>query len=245
MTALPGQMVYPSSAGTQTVPGNDSYAKLLLHFDGADGTTTTTDASSSGKTGITFVGTNCSIQSAQKKFGVSSLRVATAASQSAHLTMPYSADFDFGAPSGAINDFTVECWAYHTATPSPYEVFMGGAGVGWQFGLNYGGSNQLNFWTSGNYRTLGLPGGVTPSNNAWHHYAVVRSGTTFTGYVDGVVCPTVISADSTAVNLGAGNALWIGGYVSTNVIGYMDEVRISKGLARWTAAFTPPAFPYG
>ena len=86
-------------------------------------------------------------------------------------------------------------------------------------------------------------GSISTSAGSWHHLAITRSGTTLRGFVDG----TQIGSDITSSlsfdayntdplrigfgNDGRGNFYWDG---------YMSDIRITKGLARYTANFTPP-----
>ena len=77
-----------------------------------------------------------------------------------------------------------------------------------------------------------------------YHVAYTREGQTFRLFVDGVMAPTGTSAsslvtDSSYVTLGAGshdNAF--------SLNGWMDEIRITKGIARYTTNFTPPTTPF-
>jgi hypothetical protein len=84
--------------------------------------------------------------------------------------------------------------------------------------------------------------------NTWYHIAVTRSSHEFRGFVDGTqVGSTVIRSAS---------SLWIAGYgmaiggaetssgTAANFNGYIDDFRITKGVARYTANFTPPAAPF-
>ena len=82
-------------------------------------------------------------------------------------------------------------------------------------------------------------------NNQWQHIAVVRSGSTITIYVNGVSQGTL----SNSTNWSDSN-LRISGFVDTQssiyaYYGYLDDFRITKGIARYTSNFTPPtaAFP--
>ena len=94
---------------------------------------------------------------------------------------------------------------------------------------------------------------ITPSSivttGAWYHLAAVRNGSAFNLYING----TSQQNYSSAVTLqDSGGATWIGAlqYPSTGAIynpfnGYLDDFRVTKGVARYTANFTPPtaAFP--
>ena len=77
---------------------------------------------------------------------------------------------------------------------------------------------------------------TTASVSTWYHVAYVRSGTSFNLYVNGILESTVTNSDS--FNFSG----WtIGrGYYDNQFNGYIDDFRITKGVARYTAPFTPP-----
>ena len=85
----------------------------------------------------------------------------------------------------------------------------------------------------------------TISNDTWTHVAAVRSGSTITLYINGTADGTV----SSAVNIVSHGALQVGRQILVSAtdqmwLGYIDELRISKGIARWTSNFTPPSSAY-
>jgi hypothetical protein len=85
------------------------------------------------------------------------------------------------------------------------------------------------------------------SQGVWHHVALVRYGNTLTTYVDGVAGTP---ADCTGISFGdSGFTVQLGGVnnapYDAPLNGYIDEFRVTKGVARYTGSFTPPtqAFP--
>jgi len=88
-------------------------------------------------------------------------------------------------------------------------------------------------------------GTITLAQNTWYHVAVVRDGSNnLDVYIDGVKGG---STYSTSWDINSSDALQIGKEASNggaSFSGYLDEFRISKGVARWTSDFTPPARPY-
>jgi hypothetical protein len=215
--------------------------KLLLHFDGADGSTTATDVSPSAHP-ITFNGSQCLIKTTPApKFGTASLQCGTGAAQGGHLTIPYSADFDFGVN----DDFTVESQVYLTTVPTVYSMIAGGNSVGWMVELQPT-PNWISIWSAAiGYYYFGWPASIdggSPQANKWYHIAVSRWGNVLLGFVNGVICP-IRNVTPYDFSLGAGNLLWVGSVDTHNIIGNLDELCIRKGFA-YTGNFTPPTQPY-
>jgi hypothetical protein len=224
--------------------GNDNYTTLLLHFDGADEATSTTDSSSLSHT-VTFVG-NAKIDTAQSVFGGSSCYFDGIDSC---LTIPYSAGFDLGT-----GDFTIEFrYRDNRASVGNAIVTLNKSIIGgnyWQ--IKNDSSKKIIFLADvggdtleANYKTATW----TASVDTTYHFAFVRSGTSMKFFVDGVEQTlTELNAISTNnLSLGSGTLI-IGDQVATGdsmpTKGWIDELRISKGIARWTENFTPSAVQY-
>ena len=79
---------------------------------------------------------------------------------------------------------------------------------------------------------------VAPTTNTWFHIAVVRKGTTTKVYINGVQ-----GFSGTDTKLYSGTFLNIGciNSLTNNWIGYIDDFRVTKGVALYTTTFTPPA----
>ncbi|MCF8156316.1 MAG: LamG domain-containing protein [Rhodoferax sp.] len=209
-------------------PSFDSVT-LLLHGEGA----TIVDSSTTPKT-LTVVGA-AATSTAQHKFGDSSIYFDGAGSR---IQTPITSEL---VPSG-IEDFTIEGFLFQTAaTDATYRCIFG-AYIPLQL---YSKSGTLEFYasTSGvaaNYLLNPLLG---PSNlivqNQWVHFAVVRFGNQFRVYLGGI--GGTISTTSSGIGLST-NQMTLGSY-DTGVYpfsGYIDEFRITKGLARYTGDFMPP-----
>lgn len=136
-------------------------------------------------------------------------------------------------------NFTVECWVYFNSLSGTQIIVdnYNGSTSGWQLWVN----NSLLKFYSGTSNLI--TGTTTLSTGLWYHFASVRSGTTITQYINGVVDAT----GSSSVNYNdVSNAVWIGGQrVATQsyLNGYIADLRITKGVARYTTTFTPPTAP--
>ncbi len=72
--------------------------------------------------------------------------------------------------------------------------------------------------------------------STWYHVAVTRSGTSLRMFINGILESSATnSSDLVASGLNLG-------LISTPYLmnGYIDDFRITKGVARYTANFTPP-----
>lgn len=216
-------------AGTWPIGNVDSSfanVSLLLHMNGTSGSTTFTDSSTSTKT-ITASATE--ISTAQSKFGG-----ASGLFSGGYLSAQSNAGFGFG-----VGDFTVEFWLYYTGGNG--YVFFWGNNQGFDQYISYGLNNSTKqpfLWNEGNVLTTS----TAITNNTWQHHAVVRSAGTIAIYLDGVQ----LNSGSFGANIGSSRPFRIGdnGFGDQTTSGYIDEFRVTKGVARYTAAFNPPTAPF-
>jgi hypothetical protein len=214
---------------------------LLLHGNGTNGSTTITDSSPTPKT-VTAVG-NAQISTAQSKFGGASIAFDGTGSPMDRLSIPAgTVDLQFGA-----QDFTIECWIYrldtNTASVAVSQSNLSTpAGTGWGFFIS--SITTSDVFIGGIRYTVTSP---DPSINTWAHIAFTRSGGTFRSFLNGTIVGTNTALGTNALNDGAtNNPNTIGGFNNnTNGLnGYIDDFRITKGIARYTANFTPPTAPF-
>ena len=153
------------------------------------------------------------------------------------LALPASStDFDFGTAN-----FTIECYMKYLGDSSDdsYIIsFGGGSGNVGHFGVNiYQGD-----WRVGAFNN-DLAGGTAPTDQDWHHVAVVYVSNVFKLYVDGSVVSTSGSDGPFNTTTGA----VIGGYWDDsdygNFNGLISNLRVVKGTAVYTGNFTPPTGP--
>lgn len=220
--------------------GIDSYAKLVLHFDGANGATTTIDSSPAPKT-VTFIN-GAVIDTTNSKFGGSSLKCGDGVDD--YALVDDSADWHFGN-----GDFSIDFWLKRTAVSSAAENVCGQGSSTLAGGYHYfqlQASNVIQYRANDDTIVTGSAGAIADTN--WHHVAVVRSGATIAVAVDGA-WGTSNNIGTTALTDSSGRFAigQLGEYVGgSSFNGWIDEFRVSKGVARWTpgVAFSPPTSAY-
>jgi hypothetical protein len=137
--------------------------------------------------------------------------------------------------------FTVEFWLY-ASTPvivTKALVSKGGSNTGWQIQIS--GSDEIQFI----FGSTAVVSAVL-SSNTWTHVAVVREGTGTNQtkiYVGGV--NTGVATVSTDFNQTSPLYVGAGRLITDLFTGYIQDLRITNGYARYTANFTAPtaAFP--
>lgn len=228
------------TAGQRLKASYDSYTKLYSLFDGSDGATAYTDPVAGA---YTFAGT-AQLDTAQKKFGTASLLLD---GNSDYITLPDSANWVFGT-----GDFTIECWVrladYVTSNyESIFSQYVDSSNYT-QLGLIYTGSDW-NIVYQVRTTTDGVKGvsanGVTMDLNTWYHIALVRSSGVCKIYLNGVNVTDSDGVTTTDIPDYA-SVLYVGQLGNDEVFfnGWIDELRVSKGVARWTANFTVPTAAY-
>jgi UDP-3-O-[3-hydroxymyristoyl] glucosamine N-acyltransferase len=214
------------------VPGADASTVLLLHFDSDYGDASPTGASPSiGCGGAVSLNTS----GVGGKFG------GYANFGGGCLSFPAHANFNFGT-----SDFTIDFWMQGNPAIPYQQIFnMGGdfhleIELGEPTGhLAFSVSENGSSWLNGGFGSHGdVSAALTP---AWHHVALVRSGTLFTLYLDG---QTVSSFVSAAPMVNAGYVMLANGFGGRVFYGNLDEVKVSRSARFSGASFTPPTAPY-
>jgi len=134
-------------------------------------------------------------------------------------------------------DFTIECWVYFNSYETTNGFFVGQNFFSSVFQFN--SSGQLQFYSQPASAYV-VTGSTALPTNQWVHVAVTRSGNTFKVFLNGSVDGTGTNSSDAGFN--SANLLTIGAWnnIAASWIGYMQDMRITKGLARYTANFTPP-----
>jgi hypothetical protein len=180
---------------------------------------------------------NAQISTSVVKFGTGSLYFDGTGD---YLVSPDTLAGNFGT-----GNFTVEFWWYGGAQAAQYPCQVGTLDAfsstgAWRVTTYDNSANNFMFIdgvTNYSFSTSNF------NNSAWRHVAVTRSGTTVRGFIDGVQqgSSATVSTSFSARRVVVGGQFRDNGFIS----GYIDDLRITKGYARYTANFTPPtaAFP--
>jgi hypothetical protein len=228
---------------TGTTVGDVHFSKVtaLLPFDGTNGATSTTDSSNSNHT-VTFGG-DAEISTAQSKFGGSSLSLD---GNGDYVDLPQSTN------QFVSDDFTIEFWfrinsgagSETVGLFGSYYTVGGGKGMLMATTATY---NQVYFqWHYGasDWAYLNQTQGTRTalSNNTWYHVAVTRSGSTWRLFLNGTQEDSVTQSSYIT---DSGSTTRLGNYgpsatASDGLNGYIEDFRITKGLARYTSNFTAP-----
>ena len=216
---------------SKTISALDSYTKLLIHGDSIGDAT--------GKT-VTANG-DVAVTTAQYKFAELGRSIVFDGTGD-YLSLADSDDWNFGA-----DNFTIDFWVnFINLTGSQYPIaqIVDGSHF-WLVSKNSDNVLAFRSYNAGNEAYVSTASAVSFNTAQWYHIAIVRNGSSILIFVNGISqATTVTQFPGTLTNFSA--VLSVGGApagLGYSIIGYLDEVRISK-LARWTSDFTPPTAPY-
>jgi hypothetical protein len=211
------------------------FSSVVLLMQASNGIS---DVSSYGAT-LTNQG-GVSVSSVQSKFGTSSFYF----NGSSNIFTPTTSTYNFGT-----QNFTIEMWAY------PGNGLWGVAGNG---GYGNGGAGNNTYWTCGIWPTanqfIGTGSGEADYSsaqaaNSWVHVAYVRNGNVISVYQNGVQNTTYTVTTTNPITTLSTNYIIIGvdgksGNVRAGFQGYLDQIRVTIGVCRYTSNFTAPTSPF-
>lgn len=135
-------------------------------------------------------------------------------------------------------DWTIEVWVYMTSVAGSRNIYDGRGSATQNIPTIYY-NGALYYYVAGQNKITG----GTLSANTWYHIAVARSGTSTKMFIDGTQTGSTYSDTYNYVRDSLARSAYWGNYAGNlggDYIGYMQNMRITKGLARYTANFTPP-----
>jgi len=171
---------------------------------------------------------NAQISTSVSKFGGASLAFD---GTSDYLLAPSTPNFAFGT-----GDFTVEMWLYPTASFGSGGVNIVGINSSGG-GLFVGGTNKIAWNLFGTGDLVAFSSFTSSYNNVWTHVAYTRSGTTGRLFINGT--QQASGTDSTNYTVTTNFAIGAANNGNQAYTGYIDDLRITKGIARYTTNFTP------
>ena len=227
-TISSSNVTYKKAVGRGVVSSNDGTYVFITGKGTGEFVTTTKPAKVTSRFG------DSQLDTAQKKFGTASILLDGTED---NVKVPTDEDFGFGSANWCLEAFirpgsvtgTQRIFDLRDASATDTAPTMYLNGTALHFAV--GNTSQIN--------------GGTLSTNTWYHVAVARNagttklfldGTELGTYTDandyGTTTPVIIGADYQATPSEAFN-------------GHIDEVRVSKAAARFTAGFTPTTSEYG
>lgn len=222
-----------TTGSTTNVDSYFSNVVLLMHFDGANNSVAFTDIKNNQIT----VNGDTKIDTTESKFGGS------------------SAYFDGSGDYLAIgsNDLNLESSDFTAELFINFSSLVGDRGLFSKFETNGGFNGYIFRWNGTELRFSAGHGtelsaanfAWNPSINTWYHLAVVRNSTTITIFADGISLGT-LNLSSNIINSVV--SPFVIGFAQTvsasDFNGYIDDLRITKGIARYTANFNPPTLAF-
>jgi hypothetical protein len=223
---------------------DDAYTKILLHMDGTDESTTLVDSNTGGSAHTWTADGNAQLDTAQSKFGGASLLCNGVGDV---ITTPDHADFTLG-----MNDFTADCWFNCTGSAGSAQMLFAHSGgtietISIRVWRNTSNVMVADICSGGSGQQVqGTTQFTDALNTGWHHFALVRQGASVKLFIDGVQEGVTLNIGASSLNdpavefcVGAETAA-----ATNSWVGWIDEFRLSVGVARWTANFTAPTAHY-
>jgi hypothetical protein len=228
------------SVSQTTTVDDDYWANVVLAIHGEGTGTTFTDVSNSAKT-ITTNGNTTHSTAVAPPFGTSSIYFDGTGD---YLSLASAADFGFGT-----GDFTVECWVRLptnalSAGSTILDIRPAANADDFTFYIaNSGSGNRLGYYSN---TATGECTNTYLALDTWYHLALVRQSGVAKIYLNGSLQPFSSGSSSWPNDVGSSQPCYVGANpAGTNAItGYIKDLRVTKGVARYTQNFTPKYRPF-
>jgi hypothetical protein len=205
--------------------------KLILHNDVLISGTNVQDFSPSAQNGL--LGSPAALSTSTFKFGPGSVAFPSGAANIQFTASPANR-FDLN-----FTNWTWELWYYETSGSLGSLISQRSGTNGWSL-TTTGLRAMINGVYSDTQMTM-----AAPSQNAWHHFAWVKSADVLAIYVDGTLTSFKSGVSTIAFNSGVACVMGIAAQGGENPFrGFMDDTRYTRDVARYTANFTPPTQPF-
>lgn len=148
-------------------------------------------------------------------------------------------------------DFTIEFWMNPTVPGDVVDILSFGGGLNVAWSSYYVGQDNLGILFGASFTNtqseiyMRMPNSITQGE--WCHVAITRSGNTWRGYVNGIKLAEMVKAGTPynptprGLQIGAACQTTWGSAPFAGYIGYIDDLRITRGSAIYTATvFAPP-----
>ena len=223
---IKGTALYTSAFTVPTAPPTaTTNTSLLLNF---------TDAAVRDSRGLAVLETvgDAKTSSVQVKYGTGSMRF----DGTGDYLVPYNPNtntYAFGS-----SDFTIEFWVRFIALAGNQIIYDSRpSATDGLYPMIYANGTSLRYYVNAVDRITSN----TLSTNVWYHVAVARSGTSTKMFIDGTQAGSTYTDSTVYINatnrpLIAQNGTNLGAALN----GYIDDLRVTTGIARYTQNFTPP-----
>jgi hypothetical protein len=183
---------------------------------------------------------------------VGDAKLSTAVSKFGGSSMAFDGTGDYVLSSTSANlyafgagDFTIELWVYTNSVAATDQALVDFRTANGYYPYLYLYNGRVGYWLNSVDVITGSPGSITAGS--WYHIALTRSGSSTKLFVNGTQSGSTYTS-ATALLCGVNrpaigsSGTSLGAYPLN---GYVDDLRVTKGYARYTANFTPPtsAFP--
>lgn len=206
----------------------DKYTTLLMHMN---------NSTFKDEFGHAVTNANVSYSESGAKFGSGGASFNGSSSRFSIANTDSGLDFGSG-------DYTIDFWLYLTKSGATQTLLDWRPSSKSGFLMLYINSSNKIVVSSSNGLTPRTMNTFTLGTFTWYHIALVRYNGAVNIYLNGSqsssLADTSEYSTASAVGVGKSLAAGSGGYLG----GYIDELIVSKGIARWTSNFTPPTYQY-